>query len=177
MHNLMLVTINKDCAENSQEAREYVNAELMNDNSFVGDNGGRFGTNVCDYFSIGGRWTGELQMRLMDKDFYEEVEKELKKATGKEYITSEDRKKYMPAIQSLWKLMGGKGDNPYTNEDPDNGNECDAMIVTKKIYEKILKNYEGMSQGDDWDFVDLDYDCVNKDFIGRKWIVVVDFHN
>ena len=58
MHYRVLVTFEKEAAKTSQEAREYAFWTLMEDTSFIG--GGRFGSAWCDWFVIGGRWSGEL---------------------------------------------------------------------------------------------------------------------
>ena len=60
------------------------------------------------------------------------------------------------------------------------GYEDDAMLVTENLYNTFLKGYEGKdSQVDNYWFAfsDLDYELVNPDFIGRKWLVVVDYHS
>jgi hypothetical protein len=42
-----------------------------------------------------------------------------------------------------------------------------------------LNKYEGEHQVDDdgLEFADLNYDCVEEDFIGNMWIVVVVYHH
>ena len=60
------------------------------------------------------------------------------------------------------------------------GNEEDAQLVTAELYERHLKPFEGAYEEYDEDgigFVDVNNDEVNPDFIGRKWLVVVDYHN
>ncbi len=53
----------------------------------------------------------------------------------------------------------------------------DAMIVDLVLYDKLLKKYEGTwHSGDKYDFCDLDREDVNEDFVGKKWIVIVDYH-
>lgn len=59
--------------------------------------------------------------------------------------------------------------------DLDSGRDCDAMLVTPELYEKHLKEFEGESSYDT-EFVDLDYEAVSPDFIGRKFLIVVDYH-
>lgn len=91
------------------------------------DNGYFFYSPVCDYFLIGGAWSGHL--------------------TGEEYETL-----YM-----------------------EDGRDCDALPVTRELYNSFLKEFEGR-EAFDTDFVDLDREAVSPDFIGRKWLVVIDFH-
>jgi hypothetical protein len=61
------------------------------------------------------------------------------------------------------------------------GADDDAMLVDQVIYDHFLKPHAGLAQniGDhrSTDFADLDGDEVDESFIGRKWLVVVDYHN
>ena len=54
------------------------------------------------------------------------------------------------------------------------GYEDDAMIVDTEIYHGLLKEYEGAAQSDF--HADYEYDEVSSDVIGKKWVVVVDYH-
>src|SRR4051812_38625117 len=58
----------------------------------------------------------------------------------------------------------------------------DAMLLTLELYQSCVVQHAGMCEvRPDWEgvpgFVDLNYDVVGPDFIGRKWIVVVDLHD
>jgi len=57
------------------------------------------------------------------------------------------------------------------------GYDDDAMVVTEDLYEKLLKEYEGKNEDDNGLFWDLDYDEVSREFIGKKWLVVLDYHS
>jgi hypothetical protein len=61
------------------------------------------------------------------------------------------------------------------NNGLDDGRDCDAMLITEELYETHLKQFEGQ-QAFDNDFVDLEGETVSPQFIGRKWLVVVDYH-
>lgn len=173
MHFRLYVTFDKKNARSSKAAREWVSSFLANDSSFCGD-GGRFGSARADWFVIGGRWSGQIQLALSKSDFYGVVKK---KFSGHEFgLTMEETKKNAKEIQKIWKDMGFKGKDPFARDSYANlGCVDDAMLVTKEIYEKILKEYEG--QDEEEGFVDLDFNMCSKDFIGTKWIVVVDYHN
>ncbi len=79
-------------------------------------------------------------------------------------------------------LIGGAWSGHLTGEefeqswDLDSDRDCDAMLVTQELYEHHLKEFEGHAAYDT-DFVDLDYEEVSPDFIGRKFVTVVDFHS
>lgn len=175
MHSRLLVTINKENAKNSLEAREYVQTELQNDDSFCGE-GGRFGSPLADWFVIGGRWSGDLSFATVDES---EFGKGVREITGTKesdcgYITSVLREKEKE-ITALWHKLGGVGQSPLNRDDYNEmGAEDDGQIVTKEIYEKIIKGLEVDGES----FVDLDdNDEISEKFIGNKWIVVVDYHN
>ena len=171
MHYRSFITFNKEIAENSQQAREYV-TNYLEDEGFCSD--GFFSNGVADWFVIGGRWSGELQgIEIID-----DVRK-LLKIKKDDYISSKDleNEDNKIKINKIWKDKGGKGENPYYRDNYNSiGYEDDAMIVTKEIYDKALKEFEKI-ETDGEHFWDLDYEEVSKEFIGNKWIVVVDYHN
>ena len=55
------------------------------------------------------------------------------------------------------------------------GDADDAMLVTQELYDKLLKEYEELADSEST--ADLDYDPVSAEFIGKKWMVVVDYHD
>jgi hypothetical protein len=127
MHTRFLVTLGKDEADDSQSAREYV-YNALTEEGFVGT--GRWSSGLCDWFVIGGRWSGLLSgMRAKGRDRLDEL-----------------------------------------------GHKDDAMILTESIYERLLKGYEGIDS-DDCEYADLEFERCSREMIGKKWIVVVDYHN
>lgn len=193
MHALLFVTTNKDRAENSEEARSYVYEELINDNSFCGE-GGRFSCPIADWFVIGGRWSGKLSRLTWANEVTEQIakmEKEEKiQIWGVYYSSDEDKErqsKLRERVEELYKeatpqIYKDKGLIYDRNTYDHYGYEDDAMIVTEELYEKILKEHEGWSENeyrelDGVNYVDLEYDCVSREFIGSKWVVVVDYHS
>jgi len=60
MHCRLLVTLDRSLAGTSEEAREVVYEMLSEDSSFIGSETVRFNSPVCDWFVIGGRWSGML---------------------------------------------------------------------------------------------------------------------
>ena len=55
------------------------------------------------------------------------------------------------------------------------GSEDDARLVTGELYERFLEDYEGLTESDG--FADLEHEPVSHRFIGKKWLVVVDYHD
>jgi len=185
VHSRLLVTCNKDSAETSQKAREYVFDALSNDPSFVGD-GGHFGAPVADWFVIGGRWSGELSRATWAKGVTKLID-DLEKKEGIQIwgafygkSEKEDRRKllmkeveglYQKSLPSEYKDKG----LVYVRDTYGSfGYEDDAMLVTSELYD-LLKPFEGVDQSEGM-YVDLDWDSVSQDFIHTKWLVVVDYH-
>ena len=85
-------------------------------------------------------------------------------------------------LDQLWHRFGGTGFHPLARSSyKEFGAEDDAMLIDQALYQHFLKLFEGKTTclGEDTscDFADLDGEEVNPSFIGRKWLVVVDYHN
>jgi len=196
----MYALLNKKEAKNSEEARIEVKSQLEDDDSFVGE-GGRFSSPVADWFLIGGRWSGDLISKSLDKDFYEEIKKEIKPQHSFGY-TNEEMKENMSKFQEIWESCGGKGNNPYDRDEYLKiGKGDDAQIVDEKLWDKVIKplfddtkyetDYSIIKRKNDYDscepiLVDLDREeeidfsekeKVKESIIGKRWIVVVDYHS
>ena len=67
-------------------------------------------------------------------------------------------------------------DTPYHRDTykPD-GYEDDAVILTQEIYDGLLKEYEGSEDSEH--HADLDFEPVSPEMIGKKWVVVIDYHS
>lgn len=63
MHELLLVTLSVPEGATSEDARRRAHDLLIHDDSFCGE-GGRFGVPLCDWFDLGGRWSGMLREKL-----------------------------------------------------------------------------------------------------------------
>jgi hypothetical protein len=180
MHYLMLITLSMLPGENSQQARERAFSLLQDDPSFCGD-GGRFGTPFCDWFVIGGRWSGELRktlMTLMGSRYRTALEERFPKLTG--WYSESDIGPHRGALDALWRECGGNGPSPYNRDAyAEFGYDDDALPVNQAIYDTFLERHRGKADCDDGSgrFADLDGDEVSSSFIGCKWIIVVDYHN
>jgi hypothetical protein len=180
MHHLMLVTL--ELAENgtSDQARDSAYDLLMHDDSFCGE-GGRFGSPLADWFVLGGRWSGMLREAIVGQPYQEALAQEFPELTNDSFPSSqlEQRKE---GLDRLWQRFGGTGMHPLLRRGYDDyGAGDDAMPVDQFLYDRFLKPYAGTDSliGNDKlaDFADLDGDEVDESFIGRKWLVVVDYHN
>ena len=171
MHQKAFVTLNRELANNSLEARTYADSYLV-ENGFITRE--RFCSGPGDWFVIGGRWSGELETQSKGINFASRSRKMLK--TG--CITDKLAKKHKDKLQSLWEELGFNGKNPYLrNPYRQLGYEDDAKIVNTSLYRTLLKRYEGLYEDSEGKFWDLDADEVSVEFIGKKWIVVVDYHH
>ncbi len=173
MHYLMLVTLAMADGASSLAARRQAMEYLLADDSFCG-NGGRFGTPLCDWFVIGGRWSGLLQETLLGDPYKAAFKQEFPDLAAGWYPSSL-LERHRERLNQLWQRFGGSGPNPHTRSNYENlGCEDDAMLVDQALYELFLAEDPGKSCET---FTDLDDEPVNETFIGRKWLIVVDYHN
>lgn len=183
MHYRFFVTFNKDAAATSEEARGYVN-EYLTEEGFCAPQG-RWSTALADWFVIGGRWSGELSRYSWGRTLYERMEKAEKAAGVHVWGASYADKKLQRKQKAMEKLftMAWKKDAPKEyHHIPINrgsylelGYEDDAMILTQELYDALLKEHEGSEDSEH--HADLDYDLVSPKMVGKKWLVVVDYHN
>jgi hypothetical protein len=181
MHHRFLVTLNKDEAESSQEARELVNDTLVVEGFMTC---GRWAYGPADWFVIGGRWSGELSRASWARELTTRMQAmEAEKGVqvwGAWYGDPEKQKVQKDlerTFQALWKA---EAPVPYldipVNRDTyrEYGYEDDAMILTQELYDTLLRPYEGSQDSEH--HVDFNDDPVSLAMIGTKWIVVVDYH-
>jgi hypothetical protein len=160
MHYLMLATLAMPDGATSLAARRKAYDFLLRDDSFCGE-GGRFGSPLCDWFVIGGRWSGLLRKTLLGDPY--------------QAACSQLASQHREALNQLWQRFGGTGEHPHNRDSyGDLGCDDDAMIIDQAIYDHFLAKGAGKSCET---FADLDDEPVNETFIGRKWLVVVDYHN
>ncbi len=173
MHTLLLVTMALPESTTSQEARDKVYEALMNDGSFCGE-GGRFSSPLCDWFVIGGRWSGLLSDTIIGPVWKQALIAKIPEFDGKR-LPSTLIENHAETLDAIWHEHGGTGPSPYTRSGYD-GFEDDALQITRKLYDALLAKYAG-EVGVDEEFIDLDDETVDFGFVGRKWLVVIDYHN
>jgi len=176
MHVRYFVTFNKEEAETSLEARSYA-MDYLQENNFVGQ--GRWGGGLADWFVIGGRWSGVLTLALLNQDKVTKVQQEFENmhgwwVGGKEHVTEEQRREQMKTI-FYREFPDFTGEMPYwRNQYEAYGYEDDAMILTPGLYDALLKPYEGQVESEH--HADIEYEPVSPGMVGKKWLVVVDYH-
>ncbi len=176
MHHRLLITLTMTPGATSLDARIRARSKLLEDDSFCGQ-GGRFGAPLCDWFVIGGRWSGMLKQQLLGPDYQEALRREFPDFTNGWFATSLIEK-HRHGLDQLWRRFGGCGSHPITRSGYDElGEDDDAMLIDATLYERFLQQHHGLDINDDPRFADLDGDTVDDWFIGSKWIAVVDYHN
>ncbi|MGH7194056.1 MAG: hypothetical protein ACREJM_11075 [Candidatus Saccharimonadales bacterium] len=174
MHNRLLITLTPEPGADSEAVRHDAFNRLVADNSFCGD-GGRFGSPLCDWFVIGGRWSGMLVSTLMGGAFERTVRARFPDMDA-EFLPTSIVDKHAGDLDALWESLGGAAPCPYTRDShEDFGYPDDAMRLTKELYTALLTEHAGEDTGDG--YADLDGDPLSPDFVGRKWLVVVDYHS
>ncbi|HWB12757.1 MAG TPA: hypothetical protein VG826_26260 [Pirellulales bacterium] len=174
MHNRLLVTLDAPADAGSEQVRKDVFNRLMQDNSFCGE-GGRFGSPLCDWFLIGGRWSGLLADTLIGGEF--NAKARALPGMDTQFIPQSIVENNASELDTIWHSLGGTGPNPYSRSSYlQHGYADDAMVISEALYDILLAANEGCDN-DGEGFADLDGDEVNRDFVGRKWLVVVDYHN
>jgi hypothetical protein len=182
MHFRFLVTFELNAAETSETAREYVLDTLLEE-GFCGE--GRWGGGLCDWFVIGGRWSGELsrhswakeitaQMEALEREHAVQVWGAFYADREKQRIQKELAKKF----QQMWdaEAPAAYAAIPYDRDTYQrSGYEDDAMLLSQELYDALLKEYEGKEESEH--HADLEDEPVSPAMIGRKWLVVVDYHN
>lgn len=162
MHFRAFFTFSRSCASNPDEAQNYL-SNYLEEEGFCSH--GRWGAGPADYFTIGGRWNGELINAKIDPKLLSCFYNTLKNFHG-EFFDPENN----PDIKKISKEILGIDYYADRKKFPN------AAIVDQQIYDTFLKEHEGIYE-DHEHFWDLEDECVSKDFIDNKWIVVVDYHN
>jgi hypothetical protein len=194
MHYQMLVTTANKQLKSSLDARQYVRSVLLADPSLSGADG-KGSSVIADWFVIGGRSSGEFSRMTWGKQLYAVIDALEESAGvhiwGWRYTSKELQRKqqalkaYAESLyqQRLPKELQGLGLIYDRDMYAELGYEDDAMLVTQQLYDTFLRSYEAYVfyehpywSGGVYEFRDLDGEYVNPDFIGRKWLVVVDYH-
>jgi hypothetical protein len=182
MHYLMLITLTVLPGESSSDARTRTYDMLAGDSSFCGDGGGRFGSPLCDWFVLGGCWSGLLQETKLGEPYHAALEREFPQIASGAYYPADLAVTNKERLNDLWRQAGGTGDSPITRSSYEEyGYDDDALPVDQTLYDHFLKRHEGQSgtppESTEGHVVDLDDDEIDASFIGRKWLIVVDYHS
>lgn len=183
MHFRFLVTCEQDAAETSEAARDYVLDTLLEE-GFCGE--GRWGGGLCDWFVIGGRWSGILSYATWAKDLMERIYAEEAandvQVRGCHYgeLMAHKRPLQEELCKKFQQMWDAEAPAAYVGipYDRDNykrdGYADDAMLLTQELYDALLKDYEGKEESEY--HADLEYEPVAPAMIRKKWLVVVDYH-
>lgn len=179
MHTSMYLMFDKDYAKDLQQAKEFAEY-FLDENDFCA--GGFFSNCIADGYRIGGRWSGELTRVQLDEQKLEKLEKEYKRKYGKKKLTWQEAKrrrrdlfrKYFPQFRC---------EPPEARDETVKlGYPDDALTVNAAIYEKIVRpgstveNYHDGGKVIDIDAGEDVAELKKNEVIGKRWIVVIDFH-
>jgi hypothetical protein len=177
MHFRFLVTFKSDAAKNSTEARRYA-ALTLDAQGFAGDYG------IADWFVIGGRWSGELSRHTWAKLISAEMdvlEREHDVQVWGAFYGDEDKQRIQRELaerfQAMWNAAAPCAfrDIPIQRDTyKAYGYEDDAMLLSQELYAALLQEYAGQPRSEYHG--DLDGEDVSPEIVGRKWLVVVDYH-
>jgi hypothetical protein len=181
MHYRFFVTCELGAADTSHDAREYV-LDTLREEGFCGE--GRWSCGIADWFVIGGRWSGELSRSTWARTITNEMmalEREHSvQVWGASYADSKlerIQQKLAKTFQQMWDAAAPESYKgmPYCRDTyQENGYEDDAMLLTQELYDALLKAYEGKEESEH--HADLEYEAVSPAMIGKKWLVMVDYH-
>ena len=175
MHYRLLVTIALPTDWTSKQVRSEVYKRLARRKWFW-RGGGRYGAPLCDWFVIGGRWTGLLAETVITSRYWKALYARFPELDQDSWPWSVIEE-HAGELDALWSKHGGTGPNPYTRSSfEERGYPDDAMIVTRKLYQKLLRCHAGTSY-DPEAVIDLDNEVLGPGVIGRKWVVVIDYHS
>jgi hypothetical protein len=183
MHYRFLVTFKNEAAKNSTQARRYVTQSLY-EQGFVYAND-RWGSSMADWFVIGGRWSGELSRHTWAKLLTEQMdalEKQHDVQVWGAFYGDEEKQRVQRELaerfQGLWDAAAPRafrGIPIQRDTYKDDGYEDDAMLLTQELYNALLVEYAGQKESEY--HADLEYEDVSPEMVGRKWLVVVDYHS
>ena len=175
MHHRMLITLDSPSDADSEGVRHKAYNLLANDDSFCGE-GGRFGSPLCDWFVIGGRWSGMLAQSVIGGAFKDAVCARFPELV-RDWYPQSLVDKHGDELDALWRNHGGIGLSPYTRSGYEEfGYPDDAVLLTQGLYDAVLSDHAGQSL-DRVGYADLDGEELCPEFVGRKWLVVIYYHN
>jgi hypothetical protein len=179
MHCLYFVKVEKDQARSAEQAIDRAQS-ILDDNGFAGADG-YWGGAKCDWFVIGGRWSGVFSGLRVKGDFHEEARKLVLENSPsgeeREFPSSADYEKHAEKIQELWRSLGGRGFNPYARDQyKSDGYHDDAINLTSENIALIKEKY-----GEHVEYYDHEaFDERHVSWLSEKdaggWLVVVDYH-
>lgn len=174
MHTRMFITLAAPQGSKSAGVRCSVYERLMADDSFCGD-AGRFGSPLCDWFVIGGRWSGTLAETAIGPSHRAAVRTRFPELAAHFWPDAFARKN-AAQLDAIWNAHNGKGPSPYTRSGYEQlGFDDDATVLTQTLYDALLAEHEGQTTNSV--YADLDDEPLSPEFVGRKWIVVIDYHS
>jgi len=175
MRSLYFVKLRKERAASSKEAIRKAHREL-DQHSFC-EQGRYFGSGKCDWYVVGGRWSGVLQLAQLGSSFRDALP---------DFLRPDNELGYAPAFvkqhdaefQALWDKLGGVGRHPYGRDEfADDGSPDDAAAITPEVLSMFRTNsgYEDVQVFDADNREEGSVKNLMDDCLG-DWLVVIDYH-
>lgn len=175
MHFLLYVCLPTSEAKTSLQARQRV-CRYLSEEQFI--HNGRF-CGLCDYFLVGGRYSGMLNMLRL---------KHHHPRKHKQYLTHTNKVLNAKEVHKVFKdcFPGYDGMNPVNRKNVRvHGYPDDAQIIDEVLFKELKNGFsEEVSFALPFEkpnviFTDLDEDewpSDAKSEVGRHWVVVIDYH-
>jgi hypothetical protein len=170
MHYLYFVRLKKECADSAEKAMTLAQQELDR-NGFCAE--GYFVMSRCDWYAIGGRWSGILQELAAGFEFSDEVKKKF--GLPDNSILLPWVREHGHELQALWESLGGSGRQPWAHIQYGKDEADDAMPITATMLEGLKKEYyREAGVFDPAAFTEGPASELDESAIG-DWLVVVDY--
>src|SRR5205085_8603870 len=150
MHSLYFVKLKEERATAPEEAIAEAQ-DVLDSNGFAGEHG-YFGACKCDWYSVGGRWSGQLQQAQLGIEFSVELREALPPDRANDYTVT-FLQEHDAEAQAVWERLGGKGRHPYGRDAYMRHSSDDAAHITpemlKAFREKDEYRHVEVFDGDD----------------------------
>lgn len=193
MHHLYFTRVARNEAKTSQEAIRKAE-QILEINNFVGE-GGYFSSSKCDWFVIGGRWSGVFsQLLTTEKKKQQFVDKMISylkanKQLEKLYKDSQNLPQYLymnthlipmeireKTIEDIDKISKETVGYVYFRDNyKSDGFNDDAIRLTPKIITKLKKQYPDIEIFDYENFEEYEVSKLENNC--TDWLVAIDYHD
>jgi hypothetical protein len=170
MHYLYFVRLRKERADSAEKAMALAQQELDR-NGFCAE--GYFVMSRCNWYAIGGRWSGVLQELAAGFAFLDEVKKQFglpDSSIPLPWAREHDRE-----LQALWESLGASGRHSWARVQYGTEEADDAMPITATMLKGLKKGYfREVGVFDPDAFTEYPASALDESAAG-DWLVVVDY--
>ncbi len=187
MHSLYFVMLKPEEADNAKEAIGQAE-DWLNSNDFANQDG-YYSSGKCDWFQMGGRWSGLFSELTWAKQAHAEIDKLEKdndiQLLGCHYgdkAKTAKQAKLLKQAEEIWAKYRPAGLDVVYNRDMYSSQEDDAVRLTKEVAEALIEKYGKESHieimdTDNYEEISLELLLNHIEDYAGNWLVVVDYHN